>query len=356
MNRTIKAVIAALILALAAGFATMYLPNFHASAMLLYRRAAHFAGLVAAELVEDGREAAKRGDYPTAMRILRPLADQGDAAAQFYLGLMYASGQGVPQDYAVAVSWYRKAADQGLAKAQNNLGFMYENEHGVPQDYAVAVSWYRKAADQGYPSAQNHLGFMYENGYGVPQDYAVAMSWYQKAADQGLASAQGSVGLMYANGRGGVSQDYAAAVSWYQKAADQGDAWAQRLLGITYSSKGVPQDDVLAYKWLNLAAAAGDNIADIILDSVAEKMAPAQIAEAQTAAANWTRRAAEQGLDSAQNNLGNLYAGGQGSRKTTPLRRAGIERRPSKASRKLKIVSDPCTLTATVSRKTTPLR
>jgi hypothetical protein len=85
MNCTIKAAIAALILALAAGIAIAYLPDFHASAMLLYWRGAHFAGLVAAESVEDGREAAKRGDYAIAMRILRPLADQGNAAAQFYL-------------------------------------------------------------------------------------------------------------------------------------------------------------------------------------------------------------------------------------------------------------------------------
>ena len=62
---------------------------------------------------------------------------------------MYFKGQGVPQDYAAAVSWYRKAAEQGNASAQYNLGVMYDNGQGVPQDYAAAVSWYRKAADQG---------------------------------------------------------------------------------------------------------------------------------------------------------------------------------------------------------------
>ena len=56
------------------------------------------------------------------MRLLRPLADQGDATAQYDLGLMYAKGQGVPQDYAEAVKWFRKAADQGDASAQYNLG------------------------------------------------------------------------------------------------------------------------------------------------------------------------------------------------------------------------------------------
>ena len=58
-------------------------------------------------------------------------------------------GQGVPQDYAEAVKWYRLAAEQGYAAAQYNLGVMYDNGQGVPQDYAEAVKWYRLAAEQG---------------------------------------------------------------------------------------------------------------------------------------------------------------------------------------------------------------
>ena len=46
------------------------------------------------------------------------------------------NGQGVPQDYAEAVTWYRKAAEQGDADAQYNLGVMYAKGQGVPQDYA----------------------------------------------------------------------------------------------------------------------------------------------------------------------------------------------------------------------------
>ena len=77
---------------------------------------------------------------------------------------MYDNGHGVPQDYAAAVSWYRKAAEQGDADAQYNLGVMYDAGQGVPQDYAAAVSWYRKAAEQGYAGAQYNLGVMYERG------------------------------------------------------------------------------------------------------------------------------------------------------------------------------------------------
>ena len=75
------------------------------------------AAPVAAGPFEDGIAAYSRGDYPTAMELLRPLADQGNASAQSYLGFMYENGRGVPQDDAIAVSWYRKAADQGHAPA-----------------------------------------------------------------------------------------------------------------------------------------------------------------------------------------------------------------------------------------------
>jgi hypothetical protein len=74
---------------------------------------------------KDALAAYYSGDYVTAMLLLRPLADRGDAEAQFNLGVMYANGRGVPQDDWAAASWYRKAADQGNALAQNNLGNEY---------------------------------------------------------------------------------------------------------------------------------------------------------------------------------------------------------------------------------------
>ena len=73
---------------------------------------------------------------------LRARAEAGDAEAQYNLGVMYASGEGVPQDYAEAVRWYRLAAEQGDAGAQSFLGAMYHDCIGVPQDYAEAVRWY----------------------------------------------------------------------------------------------------------------------------------------------------------------------------------------------------------------------
>ena len=96
--------------------------------------------------LDEGAAAYKRGDYATALREWRPLAEQGNANAQFNLGFMYRNGLGVPQDYAKALQWYRKAAKQGVAEAQYNLGIMYGNGEGVPQDYAQAHMWSNLAA------------------------------------------------------------------------------------------------------------------------------------------------------------------------------------------------------------------
>ena len=121
-----------------------------------------FASPVAAGPLEDAVAAHDRGDYATALRLFRPLANQGHAGGQFNLGVMYENGKGVPQNYAEAVKWYRLAADQGHAGAQTNLGGMYVNGWGVPQNYAEGLRWSRKAADQGVALAQNNRGGIYE--------------------------------------------------------------------------------------------------------------------------------------------------------------------------------------------------
>ena len=80
--------------------------------------------------------------------IARP-PKQGNALAQINLGLMYAEGEGVPENDAEAVRWYRKAAEQGNALAQSNLGLMYAEGEGVPEDYVLAYAWWNLAAAQG---------------------------------------------------------------------------------------------------------------------------------------------------------------------------------------------------------------
>jgi uncharacterized protein len=80
-------------------------------------------------------------------------ADQGDASAQNNLGVLYANGQGVPQDDAMAVFWYTQAAEQGHALAQYNLGGMYGSGRGVPRDTVRSYMWMLLAADAGDETA-----------------------------------------------------------------------------------------------------------------------------------------------------------------------------------------------------------
>ncbi len=97
----------------------------------------------------NGQGAYRDGEYPKAFDDFLPLANNGDPESQYYLGLMYAKGQAVPQDAIMAVSWYQKAADQGHPLAQNNLGFMYGQGSGVKQNFVQAHMWYSLAAAAG---------------------------------------------------------------------------------------------------------------------------------------------------------------------------------------------------------------
>ena len=139
-----------------------------------------------------GLDAAQKGDFATALKEWKPLAEQGNASAQSNLGLMYDNGWGVIQDYKAAVKWYKLAAEQGHSIAQLNLGFMYSKGQGVIQDYKAAVKWYRLAAEQGHSSAQSNLGRMYYLGQGVIEDYTRAHMWWSISASQEFKGAVGN--------------------------------------------------------------------------------------------------------------------------------------------------------------------
>jgi TPR repeat protein len=90
-----------------------------------------------------------RANYATALKIWQPLADQGDAEAQTYVGEIYEKGLGRSPDYAVAADWYRRAAEQGYATAEVSLGQLYEQGLGVPKDMMAALDLYRQASGLG---------------------------------------------------------------------------------------------------------------------------------------------------------------------------------------------------------------
>ncbi|MCX6906204.1 MAG: tetratricopeptide repeat protein [Verrucomicrobia bacterium] len=123
-------------------------------------------------------------------------ASQGDADAQFGLGLKCSSGNEEARDYPQAAQWYLKAADQSHALAQFNLGIMYTRGQGVPQDDAQALRWFRKAAQQGDAGAQFNLGLSLHRASVArlqpdPLESKIeAYKWFHLAANQGY---QGSI-------------------------------------------------------------------------------------------------------------------------------------------------------------------
>jgi len=199
------------------------------------------SGMAADVTCRDDGEAAK-------VQQLRPLAEQGDADAQYELGLQYFNGYGVAKNYETATAWFRKAAEQGVAFAQYNLGLMYFYGQGVTQDYREAAAWFRKAGEQEVAKARYNLGMMYAQGKGVAQDVREARAWLLKAAEQGRADAQYSLGQMYRDDEGLVQ-----AHLWFDVAARGGDEQAasdRQEIEARMSTAQIDEAKVLAREWL----------------------------------------------------------------------------------------------------------
>ncbi len=221
-----------------------------------------------AQSYEEGRSAYINGDYSTAMNILSPMAEAGDAEAQKMLGIMYDYGQGVDEDPNTALQWYIRSAEQGQTAVQYQVGAKYFKGETIPQDYNEAARWWQMAADGGQVDAQFNLGLMYFRGMGITQDDVTAAGMFQQAAEQGHGNAQYSLGVMFAFGRG-VDRDYQIAREWFVQAADKGVAQAQYNLGIFYENgNGVEQNIEQAKNWYQLAADQGLNEAIAKLDSL----------------------------------------------------------------------------------------
>jgi TPR repeat protein len=195
-------------------------------------------------------------DYVRAREILAPLAHDGNADAQLQLGRMYANGEGGAVDAGEAAHWYRRAAEQGKAEAQFALGMMYASGEGVAPDDALALHWLRQAADQNAPHALNAVGELLLRAES-PQTRAEARAWFLRAARLDNARALYHLGQLYAFG------------------------------------SGVPQDDIEACKWFNLAASAGlgaeRDAATRALITLRERMTPIQVARATVSAQSWFR-------------------------------------------------------------------
>ena len=163
-------------------------------------------------------------------------------------------------DFAEAVKWYRLAAEQGYAAAQVNLGVMYANGRGVLKDFAAAVKWYRLAAEQGDAAAQFNLGVRYADGQGVLKDDAEAVKCRLSKATPQHSSTSVCTG-------------------WPPTRDKPGSA--QFNLGIRYANgEGVLKDSVLAHMWSNIAGANGDEAARELRDNLERDMTRAEISRA----------------------------------------------------------------------------
>lgn len=259
------------------------------------------ASPLAAQDFDAGIEAGQRGDYVAALSEFRPLAAEGHAEAQFYLGYMYGKGQGVAQDYGEAANWYRKAAEQGFAKAQLFLGFMYAEGQGVPQDNVPAHLWFNLAARQGYEDATKYRSWVAQRmtPEQISEAQELAGEWPNKSSSETIESA--AAGAPQDTGgatdtapdlEAGVAAyrrgDYAAALSELRPLAEQGQANAQLALGVMYTNgEGVAQNYIQAHMWLNLAASQGEKGAISYRDRVASIMTAEPIAEAEKLAREW---------------------------------------------------------------------
>jgi TPR repeat protein len=167
---------------------------FGASAIALVLSATASAGPL-----EDGIVAYHEKAYAKAAELWRPLAETGNAAAQYRLGSLYMEGNGVEHNDATAFMWFQRAANQGDATAQYNVGASYAEGTGVQKSDVDAAKWFRRAADQGVAFAQLNLGLLYAAGNGVPQDSVEALKWMELA--------------LFALPAGGVRSDVARAMT-----------------------------------------------------------------------------------------------------------------------------------------------
>jgi TPR repeat protein len=127
---------------------------------------------------EAGRAAYKAGDFQAAMKEWLPLAEAGDAEAQFRIGVLYDAGEGMPVDGELARRWYEKAEKQNHLSARFNLALLYDLGEKVVRDYAAAFRLYEINAMAMHKKSQVNLGLMYVGGHGVNRDYVKAYQWF----------------------------------------------------------------------------------------------------------------------------------------------------------------------------------
>jgi TPR repeat protein len=133
---------------------------------------------------EDAVSAIKRGEYAAGVTMLLPLAEKGNVVAQYNIGVLYESGQGVEKDTGEAFKWFKKAAEGGHSSAQFVLASFYREGRGIEKSEDKALKWYKAAALQNNAAAQFLAGMMMSSADTAEKDYLQAHVWLRLAAEQ----------------------------------------------------------------------------------------------------------------------------------------------------------------------------
>ncbi len=267
---------------------------------------------------QPSREAAEATLFkvftPDMVESTRVAAEEGDARAQYRMGVYFESGVApISPDPSRAVHWYRKAAEQGFAAARTRLGqALLASDLGLQRDVAAAAAQIRPAAESGYPPAQRFLADLLQEGAGVARDEAEAAAWYRKAADAGSRAAMARLGLKLVNGNG-VPRSEKEGVEWLHKAADRDFKFARAVLcSYEYQGTHMPRDPAKAFQ--SCSSASEETLAQLVL---AHMYLVGQGAVRDPArAAQWYRKAALKGNGEALSRLGDLYVAGMGLRRS----------------------------------------
>jgi TPR repeat protein len=227
------------------------------------------AKIVLGNIYIDGLGMA-HADFSKALACYTEAAEANDAEAQYIIGSLYYSGRGVHQSYAEAAKWFEKSALNGYVKAQSDLGEMNYRGKGIPRDYTKAVKWFEMAVEQEDAKAMFFLGGMYNSkNQGVQTNTLKTAELWRKSAALGYPNAEFYLGQMYLIGRGGITQNADSAMIWINKAANDDCVDAQFFLGERAYAAG---DIESAKEWYGKAAEKGLQKAQDKLDAISSGM------------------------------------------------------------------------------------
>ena len=182
-------------------------------------------------------------------------AQRGDIECQYWAGLRYFQGEGVPKDTHKAVDFCTMAADGGDVRAYAFLAYCSSHGIGMTKSIRKSTKMYRISAKAGYAPAQYSLGLFYLNGKGLKKNVRTAIAWFERAARQNYTCALVTLGNLYHQGEDVVQYDQKAC-GYYRAAAELGSPAGQYMLSkMLIGGFGVARDPLKAFELLDEAAA-----------------------------------------------------------------------------------------------------